>query len=83
MILATLQRKMKLTLVPNRQDFKDAVQQLRYYLGARGDAGAFDRFDYRQKFEYWGLVLGGLVMIATGLRPLLPDARRRASSPAS
>ena len=32
-ILSTLQHRMKMTLVPDRQDFKDAVQQLRYYLG--------------------------------------------------
>jgi formate dehydrogenase gamma subunit len=65
-ILSTLQHKMKMTLVPDRQDFKDAVQQLRYYLGLADEEAKFDRFDYRQKFEYWGLVLGGLVMIATG-----------------
>jgi len=65
-ILSTLQHKMKMTLVPDRQDFKDAVQQLRYYLGLGDEEARFDRFDYRQKFEYWGLVLGGLVMIATG-----------------
>ena len=65
-ILSTLQHKMKMTLVPDRQDFKDAVQQLRYYLGLENQEAKFDRFDYRQKFEYWGLVLGGLVMIATG-----------------
>jgi formate dehydrogenase subunit gamma len=65
-ILATLQHKMKMTLVPDRQDFKDAVQQLRYYLGLGEEEARFDRFDYRQKFEYWGLVLGGLVMIGTG-----------------
>jgi formate dehydrogenase subunit gamma len=66
-VILAAQRKMKLTLLPNRQDFKDAVQQLRYDLGAAESQPKFDRFDYRQKFEYWGLVLGGLVMISTGL----------------
>jgi cytochrome b subunit of formate dehydrogenase len=56
-----------LSIVPNRKDFTDAVQTLQYYLG-RGDSPArFDRFDYRQKFEYWGLVLGAVVVISTGL----------------
>ena len=64
--LSTLQNRMKMTLVPDQQDFKDAVQQLRYYLGLADTEAKFDRFDYRQKFEYWGLVLGGLVMISTG-----------------
>jgi formate dehydrogenase subunit gamma len=66
-VILAAQRKMKLTLLPNRQDFIDAVQQLRYDLGAVESQPRFDRFDYRQKFEYWGLVLGGLVMISTGL----------------
>ncbi len=66
-VILSLQRRMKLTMLPNRQDFRDAVQQLRYDLGAVESQPAFDRFDYRQKFEYWGLVLGGLVMISTGL----------------
>ena len=65
-ILSTLQNRMKMTLVPDRQDFKDAVQQLRYDLGLANEEARVDRFDYRQKFEYWGLGLGGLVMIATG-----------------
>ena len=64
--LSTLQNRMKMTMVPDQQDFRDAVQQLRYYLGLADTEAKFDRFDYRQKFEYWGLVLGGLVMISTG-----------------
>jgi formate dehydrogenase gamma subunit len=76
-ILSTLQHRMKMTLVPDRQDFKDAVQQLRYYLGLANEEAHFDRFDYRQKFEYWGLVLGGLVMIATGFILYFPMAVAR------
>ena len=55
------------TLVPNRKDFSDAVLTIRYYLGLADHHAAFDRFDYRQKFEYWGLLLGGVLMVATGL----------------
>jgi formate dehydrogenase subunit gamma len=55
------------TLVPTRKDFTDAVLTLRYYLGLSDRHAAFDRFDYRQKFEYWGLLLGGVIMVLTGL----------------
>jgi formate dehydrogenase subunit gamma len=55
------------TIVPNRSDFTDAIQTLRYYLGVAEQPARFDRFDYRQKFEYWGLVLGAVVVISTGL----------------
>jgi cytochrome b subunit of formate dehydrogenase len=54
------------SLVPAKKDFSDAVLTLRYYLGLADQPAAFDRFDYRQKFEYWGLLLGGVLMVVTG-----------------
>lgn len=61
-----------LSLVPTRQDFLDAMQQLRYYLGVTDTPAKFDKFDYKQKFEYWGLVLGAAIVISTGLVLLFP-----------
>jgi formate dehydrogenase gamma subunit len=54
------------TMIPARKDFTDAIRTLRYYMGATEVHPRFDRFDYKQKFEYWGLVLGGFLMIVTG-----------------
>jgi formate dehydrogenase gamma subunit len=65
------------TMVPRRQDFRDAVTTLRYYLGISDTQARFDRFDYRQKFEYWGLLLGGLLMIVTGFVLFFPLAATR------
>jgi cytochrome b subunit of formate dehydrogenase len=50
---------------------------LRYYLGVSDEQAQFDRYDYRQKFEYWGLVLGGVVMIVTGLILYFPTTVTR------
>lgn len=61
-----------LSLVPTRQDFLDAIQQLEYYLGVTDAPAKFDKFDYKQKFEYWGLVLGAVIVITTGLVLLFP-----------
>lgn len=63
-----------LSMVPNRQDFRDAIITLRYYLGASDHQARFDRFDYRQKFEYWGLVMGAAVVVSTGIVLLYPLA---------
>jgi cytochrome b subunit of formate dehydrogenase len=63
--------------VPNRQDFRDAIVTLRYYLGVSEQQARFDRFDYRQKFEYWGLVLGAVVVAVTGFVLLYPAAVTR------
>ena len=68
----TLRRKAALSLVPQASDFRDAAATLRYQLGTAPKPPAFDRFDYRQKFEYWGLLLGGAVMVATGFLLLFP-----------
>ncbi len=65
-------RHARLSIVPVKQDFLDAIQTLRYYLGVTERPARFDRFDYRQKFEYWGLVLGAVVVITTGVILLWP-----------
>jgi formate dehydrogenase subunit gamma len=72
--LLVLTRKARLTMVPRRQDFRDAMMTLRYYIGIGDQQAHFGRFDYRQKFEYWGLLLGGAVMVTTGLILYFPTA---------
>ncbi len=59
-------RRMKPTMMLSRQDFRDTVDNLRYYLGRTDTAPRFGRFDYRQKFEYWGLIFGSAIMVLTG-----------------
>jgi formate dehydrogenase gamma subunit len=61
-----------LTLVPNRQDFRDAITTLKYYLGVSDQQARFGRFDYRQKFEYWGLLMGAAIVAGTGFVLLYP-----------
>jgi cytochrome b subunit of formate dehydrogenase len=61
-----------LSMVPTRQDFLDAVQTIKYYLRVSDTAPRFDRFDYRQKFEYWGLLLGSAIVVSTGVALLFP-----------
>ncbi|MGE5047933.1 MAG: formate dehydrogenase subunit gamma [Deltaproteobacteria bacterium] len=55
-----------LHIVPHKQDYRDAMKTLRYYLGLSKEPARFDRYDYRQKFEYWGMVAGSLIMTFTG-----------------
>ena len=67
-----LTRRMRPSLLPTPQDLRDVVANLGWYLGYRKDAPVYGKFDYRQKFEYLGLVLGGLVMIGSGLALIYP-----------
>jgi formate dehydrogenase subunit gamma len=54
------------SMVIHLKDFRDAIDNIRYYLGLSDQPARCDRFDYKQKFEYWGVVIGGMLMIATG-----------------
>jgi formate dehydrogenase gamma subunit len=71
-VVGLIRRQQPLTLVPNRKDFRDVVQNLRFYLGLTDQRARADRFDYREKFEYWGMVMGAVVMTLTGLMLYFP-----------
>jgi cytochrome b subunit of formate dehydrogenase len=65
-------RRFRPTMVVTFQDFRDAFNMLRYSLGMVPQRPEFDRYDYRQKFEYWGIVFGAVIMIVTGLTLWFP-----------
>ena len=71
-VMSLVTGRTQLTMVPTRRDFDDAVQTLRYYFGMRDTPARFDHFDYRQKFEYWGMLLGSAIVAGTGLVLLFP-----------
>jgi cytochrome b subunit of formate dehydrogenase len=65
-IAGILSKKTTMSMVPVKRDFEDAVLQLRYYLGMTQHHPHYDRYDYKQKFEYWGLIFGNIIMVVTG-----------------
>jgi cytochrome b subunit of formate dehydrogenase len=71
-LAAVIAGRSSLAMVPRPKDFRDAVTTLRYYLRISDVRAQFDRFDYKEKFEYWGLLFGGLIMISTGFLLLFP-----------
>jgi formate dehydrogenase subunit gamma len=72
LVVQLIRGRVALSMVPTKQDFRDAIQTLRYYFGLTDRQMRFDRFDYRQKFEYWGLLLGSTIVVGTGLVLLFP-----------
>lgn len=61
-----LMGRMKPSMLLTKKDFTDTIDNLRYYAGYTDIAPKFGRFDYRQKFEYWGLIFGALIMALSG-----------------
>jgi predicted CXXCH cytochrome family protein len=56
----------------SRKDFTDTLQTVRQFLGLAA-APKVGKFDFRAKFEYWGLLMGGTLMSVTGFMLLFPE----------
>lgn len=71
-VLLMMSKRQYFSMVPTKKDFEDAILQLRYYLGATQDHPKYDRYTYKEKFEYWGLVVGNVIMVLTGFILFFP-----------
>jgi len=54
-------------LLPSLKDFSDVINQLKYYLGFRKEKVKYGRFSYVEKFDYWAVYWGLIMMIGTGM----------------
>jgi len=75
--LSLVRGKFNPSMAPSLRDFVDALVMLRYSVGLSNSKPRFGRYDYRQKFEYWGIVYGGIIMIVTGLTLWFPTYATR------
>ena len=57
---------------PRGQDVRDLMQMLRYFVGLSPHPPRFGRYSYTEKFEYWAVVWGTLIMLATGFMLWFP-----------
>lgn len=54
-------------------DVRGLIGDIGYLLGLRREKPAFGRYDYRQKFEYWAVVWGTVILAVTGLIMWFPE----------
>ena len=59
-------KHVKPTMLPTFKDFRDLVDTLKYSFGFTDRQPEFGRFDYRQKFEYLGIMFGSVIIIVSG-----------------
>ncbi len=60
-------RQLVKDLLPKVNDLRDAVRMIGYNLGLQKVKPQFARFGYIEKFEYWALAWGTILMAVTGL----------------
>lgn len=70
-------QRARLTMLPGYRDALDALQAVRYNLGLARQRPQMDRFTWEEKVEYWSLIWGTIVMIATGFMLWNPVATAR------
>ncbi len=54
-------------LLPTRKDVSDFFQTVRYDLGMTSEAPVFGKYSFMQKFDYWGVYWGILILGIPGL----------------
>ena len=70
-------RRVSLSMLPRYQDVADGLQAVRYNLGLAKERPHTDRYTWEEKVEYWSLIWGTIVMIATGFMLWNPVATAR------
>ncbi len=58
--------KLRFSMLPALKDAKDAVANILYFLGMRAEKPAYHRFSYFEKFDYWAVFWGCVIMVGSG-----------------
>ncbi len=69
---AILKRPFPIKMIPGRQDFVNLFQEVTYFLGLRKERPRSDRFNWREKFDYWAIFWGMPVMAGSGFILMFP-----------
>lgn len=54
-------------MIPRPQDIKDFIRTVMFFVGRRASGPKFGRFSFIEKFDYWAVYWGMVVMIGSGL----------------
>jgi len=53
-------------MIPTPKDVKDAFHMVRFFLGLETEKPRFGRFSYLEKFDYWAVFWGIVMMVGSG-----------------
>ncbi|MHB8076072.1 formate dehydrogenase subunit gamma [Desulfosporosinus fructosivorans] len=66
-------KKLSLAILPSPKDLFDVVHDAQYLLGRRKDPPKFDRYSYKEEFDYWAVFWGMAIMGGSGLMMWFPQ----------
>jgi len=67
-----LKRPFPTKMIPSRQDFVNLFREIGYFIGLRKQRPSYDRFNWREKFDYWAIFWGMPVMAGSGFILMYP-----------
>lgn len=73
-VIGMIYKKWQPSMIITKKDFADVIRNVRYYLELESTPALGGRYTYKQKFEYWAMLLGVLIMIFSGLILWFPVA---------
>jgi formate dehydrogenase subunit gamma len=59
-------KDLRLTIVPMPKDLMDLIQNFMYYFGLSKERPSFGKFTYLQKFDYWAVYWGMMIIGTSG-----------------
>lgn len=66
-------RRFSLSMIGGRKDIQDIIGMIGYFFGLRREKPKFGRYSFKEKSEYWAVIWGSAVMVASGLILWFPD----------
>lgn len=67
-----LKRPFPVKMIPSVRDFVNLFQEMGYFIGLRKQRPDFDRFNWKEKFDYWAIFWGMPVMAGSGFILMYP-----------
>jgi formate dehydrogenase subunit gamma len=67
-----LKRPFPVKMLPALVDFRQFIQEIGYFVGVTKNKPGFDRFSWREKFDYFAIFWGVPVMALSGLIMMFP-----------
>ncbi len=73
LVVRAIQGKLGIAIVPSLKDVTDVADTIRYYIGMSDKAPNYDRYSYKEKFDYWAVFWGMFVIGGSGVFMTFPE----------
>ncbi len=65
-VAGVLSGKWKASMIISTKDLNDLIHNIKYYMGMEKCPAHCDRYNYKQKFDYWAVLISAYIMAITG-----------------